>query len=50
MSNFHALELVGRGSDPQFVVGENLNEAKGLLSERLRRLPNSRLPNTSVCW
>ena len=25
MSSFHPLEVVGRGSDTQFEVGENLN-------------------------
>ena len=25
MSNFHPLEVVGRGSEAQFQVGENLN-------------------------
>ena len=25
MSNFHALEVVGRGSETQLLVGENLN-------------------------
>ena len=28
MSNFHPLEIVGRGSDPQLQVGENLNKSK----------------------
>ena len=26
MSNFHSLEVVGRGSETQFQVGENLNQ------------------------
>ena len=26
MSNFHPLEVVGRGSETQFQVGENLNK------------------------
>ena len=26
MSNFQPLEVVGRGSEPQFQVGENLNK------------------------
>ena len=26
MSNFHPLEVVGRGSETQLKVGENLNE------------------------
>ena len=27
MSNFHPLEAVGRGSEPQLQVGENLNSS-----------------------
>ena len=26
ISNFHPLEVVGRGSEPQLQVGENLNK------------------------
>ena len=29
MNNFQPLEIVGRGSETQFQVGENLNKDKG---------------------
>ena len=35
MSNFHPLEVVGRGSETQLQVGENLNLAgKGLITRQ----------------
>ena len=37
MSNFHPLEVVGRGSDTQLQVGENLNQITGpVISYKLR--------------
>ena len=32
MSNFHRLEVVGRGSDTQLQVGENLKQLLGMTS------------------
>ena len=34
MSNFHPLEVVGRGSEPQLQVGENLDK----ITQRLHHL------------
>ena len=38
MSNFHPLEVVGRGSDTQLQMGENLNKRKNEMNRALGHL------------
>ena len=35
MSNFHPLEVVGRASDSQLQVGENLMARKGVMNQHI---------------
>ena len=39
MSNFHPLEVVGRGSETQLQVGENLNSRDSRAETRHNLLP-----------
>ena len=46
MSNFHPLEVVGRGSETQLQVGENLNYLILRLKGEKKHLVPSRPPTT----
>ena len=39
MSNFHSLQVVGRGSETQIQVGENINSNCGTLRVSIMNLP-----------